>query len=68
MTKFLKGAIVRSRVSAQGLFEGSTYEVVGVSENRTPFGTFVTYALDRVAEHEPVHQVGNGHLILEEVV
>lgn len=67
MARFNRGAIVRSLVTAQGLFEGSTYEVVGVSENRTPFGTFVTYALDRVAEHEPVHEVGNGHLILEEV-
>ena len=65
--EFIKGTIVQALSTEQGLKAGSTYEVVSASYNRNGFGNYVTYALSRVAEYEPVRVVRNGHLILAEV-
>lgn len=58
------GDRVRSLSSHQGMVEGQEYEVRGRSENRTPFGVFVTYVLAPVEGGQLV-SVRNGHLLLE---
>ena len=65
MTTFEQGDVVVAYRSVQGLREGEEYVVEGVSQNRTPFGTFVTYCLTGVDDPRgPSFEVRNGHLLL----
>jgi hypothetical protein len=63
MTAFQKDDTVKSRITAQGLKEGKTYQVKEVHEMPTPFGNFVTYILEG-EDGRPI-VIHNGHLVLE---
>lgn len=75
---FEVGQVVRARESVQGLVAGVEYVVRDLMENRTPFGTFVTYAVSPTANPRNLEieaalyrttgqswiWVANGHLVL----
>lgn len=64
MTCYETGDTLRADVNAQGLIEGETYTVHSIDERHTPFGTFVTYHLQRGGVVFPVR---NAHLLCSPV-
>ena len=65
---FVKGSIVRSRVTARFFVAGATYKVVDVSMVDTSYGPYPEYILERVDEYEPHRVVRNIERNFEEVV
>lgn len=64
-TRFKVGQWVRAKVTAQGMVEGATYQVVDVHTLWTVVGGVTSYLLaDGAGE---TRWVGNGHLLLTEV-
>lgn len=61
-----EGDLVTANVTAQGLTAGTTYKVIHVIANETPFGTFVEYMLTDTKQEAGigVWRIGNGHMIL----
>lgn len=64
MSIYKVGSVVRSLVDAQGLRQGTTYEVVEVQQLCTPWGVTVTYGLAPQSGGSTL-PVRNGHLVLE---
>lgn len=60
-SRFAKGDIVTSTVTAQGMKKGEEYEITDVDVKMTPFGGFVFYQLDKKM------WITNGHLLLKPV-
>lgn len=66
MYAFNEGDLVTANVTAQGLTKGTTYKVIHVVADATPYGTFVDYLLtDTNAEAGTfIWRIRNGHMIL----
>lgn len=65
---FVVGDVVTAKTSTQGLEAGVQYKVVDMDTQPTPFGYFVQYKLEKLADNTPVaNWIFNGHLILTKV-
>jgi hypothetical protein len=67
MNPLAVGALVRSKVTAQGMVKGETYRVVDTRTTTNITGRYTTYVLVSTDATRADRRlaVGNGHLLLE---